>query len=84
MVVVWICVAWFLLACVVALPLARLLRGLGERQDAEGGARPRPHGFPAGRRRPTTVGARRATRARRRVDAPPAPSTRPTLSSPSA
>ena len=91
MVVLWVCLGWLLLACVVALPLARLLRDLRERQDAAapGAVGPpapaRPHESSTGRGGSAPVRRRRraATPVRHWAHAHHAPSSRPTLRPPS-
>lgn len=90
MVVLWVCLGWLLLACVVALPLARLLRGLRERQDAAAPVlehRPapaRPHESFTRRGGSARVGHRgAATPVRLWAHAHHAPSIRPTLRPPS-
>ena len=90
MVVLWVCLGWFLLALLVALPLARLLRGLRERQDAaaRGVVWPappaRPHESSTGRGGSAPVRRRRAaTPVRLWAHAHHAPSSRPTLRPPS-
>ncbi len=90
MVVLWVCLGWLLLACLVALPLARLLRGLLERQDAAAPGLVRPPAPARAHESPTRRGG--SARVRHRGAATPvrlwahahhAPSIQPTLRPPS-